>query len=199
MTNTPRQRRKQKIREAILDTALALISDKGFDNFSLRAVAKNADYSPAALYKYFGSKQELVEAVQVRENLKLIKRLNTVSGELTPNQRLLKMCLIYIQFNQENRVYLSLVNNMTSPRRTKEQFVPQSSPYAVFLRAVSEWASAEGVDLSGDYGLEEITYALWAQIHGMATLRLNQLKDFEADFDSVNLRTLEIYLSGLKG
>ena len=42
------------------------------------------------------------------------------------------------------------------------------------------------------------TYALWAQIHGMATLRLNQLKNFEADFDNVNRRTLEIFLNGLK-
>jgi len=198
MPKTPRQRRREKNREAILDTTLELISVKGFENLSLREVAKDADYSPAALYKYFDSKQGIVEAVHVRENLKLIQQLNTVPVELTPAQRLLEMCMIYIQFNLENRAYLSLVNNITSPRRTKEQSVPLDSPYTLFLRAVSEWAHAEEITLSGDYGLEEITYALWAQIHGMATLRLNQLKNFEADFDNVNRRTLEIFLNGLK-
>lgn len=198
MSTTPRQRRKEKNREVILDTALELIAVKGFENLSLREVAKEADYSPAALYKYFDSKQGIVEAIHVRENQKLIERLNTVSIELTPTKRLLKMCMIYIQFNLENRAYLSLVNNLVSPRRNKEQAVSLDSPYVVFLGAVSEWASAEEVALSSDYGLEEITYALWAQIHGMATLRLNQLKDFEADFDNVNRLTLEIFLKGLK-
>ena len=197
MTLTPRQRRKEKNRELILDSALKLISTRGFENFSLREVAKDADYSPAALYKYFDSKQGMVEAVHVRENRKLIKRLKTVSDNLAPKQRLLEMCMIYIQFSLENQAYLSLVNNMVSPRKTKEQSVPLDSPYGVFLQAVSEWVSAEEVAISDDYGLEEITYALWAQIHGMATLRLNQLKDFEADFDSVNRHTLEKYLHGL--
>ncbi len=198
MPKTPRQRRREKNREVILDTALELISEKGFENLSLREIAKDADYSPAALYKYFDSKQGIVEAVHVRENLKLIQQLNTVPVELPSVQRLLEMCMIYIQFNLENRAYLSLVNNMTSPRRTKEQSVPLDSPYTLFFRAVSEWTQTEEVALSGDYGLEEITYALWAQIHGMATLRLNQLKNFEADFNNVNRRTLEIFLNGLK-
>ena len=199
MTKTPRQRRKEKNREGILDTALELISSKGIENFSLREVAKRADYSPAALYKYFDSKQGIVEALLLRENLKLIEWLNTLSVELTPDQRLLEMCMIYIQFNLENIGYLSLVNNTISSRRTKEQLVSSDSPFAVFLQAVSEWLSTEEAALPDDYGLEEITYALWAQIHGMATLRLNQLKDFDADFDRVNRRTLEIFLRGLIG
>ncbi len=56
----------------------------------------------------------------------------------------------------------------------------------------------KGLTLSDDYDLEAITYALWAQIHGMATLRLNQLKEFEADFETIHRRTLEIFLNGLR-
>lgn len=199
MTKSPRQRRKEKNREVILDAALELISDKGYENFSLREVAKEADYSPAALYRYFKNKDGIVEAVQVRENQKLIERLNAVSDQINPTERLLDVCIIYIQFNLEYPAYLSLVNNLASSRRTKGQSIPPGSPFVVFLQAVSQWASAEEVSLTDDYGLEEITYALWAQIHGMATLRLNQLKDFEADFDMINRRTLEIFLKGLKG
>lgn len=196
---TPRQRRKEKNREAILDTAFQSISEEGVENFSLREVASEADYSPAALYKYFDGKQGILEALLVRENLKLIERLNEISDEIDLFHQLIDMCMIYIQFNLENRAYLYLVNSMISPRRTKEQAIPKNSPYSVFLQTVSEWVSAEEIDLSTDYGLEEITYALWAQIHGMATLRLNQLKDFEADFDYANRRTIEIFLSGVKG
>lgn len=199
MKKTPRQRRKEKNREKILDTAFELISVKGVENFSLRELASDADYSPAALYKYFDGKQEILEELLVRENLKLIERLNDISAELDLFQQLLEMSMIYIEFNLESRTYLYLVNSMVSPRKTKEQAIPKNSPYSVFFRTVSEWVSAEEIAQSADYGIEEITYALWAQIHGMATLRLNQLKNFEGDFKSTNRRTLEIFLRGLKG
>lgn len=199
MSKSPRQRRREKNQEAILDAAFELISVKGIENFSLREVAKQADYSPAALYKYFDSKQAIIDAVRVRENLKLIDRLNTIDAALPQSQRLLDMCMIYILFSLERQAYLSLVNNMTSQRKSKDQSVPPNSPYTSFFQAVDEWASAEGIPLSDEYGLEEITYALWAQMHGMATLQLNQLKDFDADFDRTNRRSIEIFLSGLKG
>ena len=59
---TPRERRAERTRKAILDTAMQLIVEKGPDKLSLREVARRIDYSPAGLYEYFGSKDELVEA-----------------------------------------------------------------------------------------------------------------------------------------
>jgi hypothetical protein len=76
--------------------------------------------------------------------------------------------------------------------------VPITSPYVLFLNAVDAWGQNEGINFQPDYGLEEITYTLWSLIHGMATLRVSQLKDFEADFKSVNRRSIELFLSGLQ-
>jgi len=57
---------------------------------------------------------------------------------------------------------------------------------------------SENIKVSKKYNAEEITYALWGQIHGMATLRSSQLKDFEADFESADQLTIEIFLYGIK-
>lgn len=198
MSETPRERRRKRNKNAILDTATELIQSKGIENISLRDIAKHADYSPAGLYKYFDSKAAIIQAVQARENQKLIERLQTVSSELSPTQRLVELSLLYIQFALENSVYLVLINSLSSGRKTKDQSVPTTSPYFVFLKAVDSWGQHEGIKFQSDYGLEEITYTLWSLIHGMATLRVRQLKGFEADFQSVNRRSIELFLNGLR-
>ena len=198
MTETPRQRRRAKNEATILDATADLIVARGFENVSLREIAKHADYSPAGLYKYFDSKAAILVAVVDRANQQLLDLLAAVPTDQPPAQRLIELCMLYIQFNLENRVYLTLINNLTTERTTKQQPVSQGSPYLVFLQAVGVWVEAETITLTDDYHLEEITYALWAQTHGMATLLLNQLKDFEADFENANRRTLEFFLDGLR-
>lgn len=198
MTGTPSQRRKAKNQASILDAATHLLVSKGFENVSLREIAKLADYSPAGLYKLFDSKAAIIKAVHARENQRLLDLLATVPNTLSPMQRLIELCLMYVQFNLENHAYLVLVNNLSSGRKSKQQSVPSNSPYLVFFQAVKAWVQDEAITLDSDYDIEEITYALWAQTHGMATLRLNQLKDFEADFEGTNRKTLEFFFNGLR-
>ena len=198
MKKSPRQRRKQKNKESILDAATRELYEKGLGNISVREIAKKADYSPAALYKYFDSKEALIQAVKARENLKLIEKLNEVDLGLPPSQRLVELCIRYIKYNIKNPVFVTLVNNLVSERRSIQEPIPQSSPYTIFLEAVKEWANFEKVQLDNSYGTEEITYSLWAMIHGMATLRLNQLKNLEADFEQTNRRSIELFLKGIK-
>jgi len=198
MAETPRERRRKRNKNAILDIATELIQGNGIENISLREIAKHADYSPAGLYKYFDSKAAIIQAAQARENQKLIELLQTVSSELSPTQRLIELSLLYIQYCLDNRVYLVLINSLSSRRKTKEQAVPATSPYILFLNAVEAWGEYESINFQPDYGLEEVTYTLWSLIHGMATLRVSQLKDFEADFQSINRHSIELFLSGLR-
>jgi len=198
VTETPRERRRIRNKNTILDIATELIQSNGIENISLREIAKHADYSPAGLYKYFDSKAAIIQAVQARENQKLIELLQTVASELSPTQRLIELSLLYIQYCLDNNVYLVLINSLSSRRKTREQAVPATSPYILFLNAVEAWGEHESITFQPEYGLEEITYTLWSLIHGMATLRVSQLKDFEADFQSVNRRSIELFINGLR-
>jgi AcrR family transcriptional regulator len=195
---TPRQRRKAKNITHILDTAARLIVEKGIENVSLREIAKEADYSPAALYKYFDGRAALFKSLLAQENLRLLESLNSVSPNLSLDQRLIESCMVYIQYNLDHPAYPSLVNTLSSERKTRSEPVPERSPYAFFREAVQRWAFEQEIPLTDAYSHDEVTYALWAMTHGMATLRLNQLKDFGADFESANRYTLEIFLNGLR-
>lgn len=53
-------------RERILDVALELFTEKGFDGTSLREVAENLGVTKAALYYHFASKDDILMALHMR-------------------------------------------------------------------------------------------------------------------------------------
>ena len=61
---SPAERRRQRVRTAILDAAERVFSNEGEAGLSIRRLAEEIDYSPAAIYKYFGSKEELLDELR---------------------------------------------------------------------------------------------------------------------------------------
>lgn len=58
-----RERNRQEMRSAILDTARQIIADGGAEELTIRSVAQRLGYSPGALYEYFTSKEEMLKAL----------------------------------------------------------------------------------------------------------------------------------------
>ncbi len=53
-------------RERILDVALELFTEQGFDNTSLREIAERLGFTKAALYYHFASKDDILMALHLR-------------------------------------------------------------------------------------------------------------------------------------
>jgi AcrR family transcriptional regulator len=197
MAKTPRQRRKEKNKSTILDAATQLIFKKGIENVSMRDIAQASDYSPAALYKYFDNKEAIIRQIMMQKNQHLMNMLDEVDKQLSPDEYLVELCLTYINYGLKDPAYITLLNSLGSGRRSKNDSVDQQSPYLIFLNAVLFWAEQENIKLTDQYGSEEITYSIWSLTHGAVTLRLNQLKDFEGEFESADRRAIEAFLIGL--
>ena len=61
--NMPRTVKDPEERKAeLLDTAMRLFAEKGYDNVSVRSVAREAGVAPGLAYHYFDSKQRLFDA-----------------------------------------------------------------------------------------------------------------------------------------
>lgn len=72
---TARQEPESAKRRDILEGARRVFFDKGFDGASMDEVAKTAGVSKATIYVYFGSKEELFEALVLSERAKSAERL----------------------------------------------------------------------------------------------------------------------------
>jgi AcrR family transcriptional regulator len=65
------EREKETMRRAILDAARDLFVSEGYQNVSIRKIADRIEYSPAAIYGYFPSKDDIFFAL-AEEGLELL-------------------------------------------------------------------------------------------------------------------------------
>ena len=197
-TKTPRERRHQRTREAILTAARQLIAERGADNLSLRAVARRIDYSPAGLYEYFDSKDDIVDTLCQRGNAQLGRFLRRVPAGLPLEEYMVQLLGAYIDFARQNPELYSLMYTQLTVgiSEVPAEFNPEDS-FTILIRAVERGKDEGAFQVSDDYGVFEIAYSLWAMAHGMAMLQLNYMRGFNFDFERVDRKTVQVFLQGL--
>ena len=57
------ERDREAVRRSILDAARELFVTEGYRNVSIRKIAEKIEYSPAAIYGYFPSKDDIFYAL----------------------------------------------------------------------------------------------------------------------------------------
>ena len=75
---TPADRRRSRVRESIISAAERVFAKEGEEGLSIRRLADEIDYSPSAIYKYFGSKEELIDELKEAFFERLLERSTTV-------------------------------------------------------------------------------------------------------------------------
>jgi Transcriptional regulator len=65
------ERDREAVHRSILDAARELFVTEGFQNVSIRKIAERIEYSPAAIYGYFPSKDDIFFAL-AEEGLRLL-------------------------------------------------------------------------------------------------------------------------------
>jgi AcrR family transcriptional regulator len=103
----PGQRRKQAVsdmkRSLILEAARRVFEAEGLDGASLRAIAAEAGYTPAALYFHFDSKEAVYAEVLGASLARLGEAIEaSVVGVEAPAERLRKAALAFFRFYADN-------------------------------------------------------------------------------------------------
>jgi AcrR family transcriptional regulator len=196
---TPRQRRRQRTKRAILKTARELVAEKGPEGLSIREIARRIDYSPAGLYEYYESKDEIVAAICSEGMERLSASFNNIPANLSLVQQLIEMGLAYVDFAVHNaEQFLLIFNSLPSKRFFLDEPVADNSPYGILLQTVQAAIEAGEFNVTDEYAAEGIAYSLWALMHGRAMLQLTFLRNFQTDFDALHRWAIEMFIKGLK-
>jgi AcrR family transcriptional regulator len=75
-----RERKQQRARQAIVDAALALFAERGFDEVTVSDIAERAEVGRSTFFRYFGDKQEVLFAGDHPADL--IEKLAAPTGSL---------------------------------------------------------------------------------------------------------------------
>ena len=109
---------KQEMRKLILDTAMKLFLEKGFENITLRHIAEKIEYSPATIYLYFKDKDEIIYTLHREGFEKLYGWQQKIITIKDPLKRLHKHAQMYVSFALENPEYYDLMFIERAPFRT---------------------------------------------------------------------------------
>lgn len=199
---TPRERRSERTRQSILQAALELVMEKGLNKLSLREIARRADYSPAGLYEYFGSKDEIVEALVCDASDRFFAHLNRVSKALPVEEYLVELGMAYIEFAHLNPDHFMLMftHYQALPMVNLDKFEPggDSNAYGLLIEGVQRAIDAGAIQTRPDYGKVGITYGLWSLVHGLATLQATYMRQLKWDFARADRHALQTFIEGLK-
>ena len=194
---TPARRRTARNRAAILSAARSLILEQGVDAVSLRQIAARADYSPAALYEYFPSKEALVAELAQAAISRLREALASAGGK-RPLAVLERLAGAYRDWARQNpEDYLLAFGRLRSARTNSEQPVDERSAFTVVMQAVEAAIQAGAIRPQAGLGAHEIAYGLWALVHGQVMLQLTHLSGFKANFPAIDRAVVRRFLAGL--
>jgi len=77
-----KQKAKENSVSLILQTALELMSAKGFDSVSMRDIGRSANISPGLIYNYFESKDELLRSIFLQGKQEIIQSFQFEKNEI---------------------------------------------------------------------------------------------------------------------
>jgi AcrR family transcriptional regulator len=184
-------------KQAILDAAREIISERGVYGLSLREVARRIDYSPAGLYEYFGSKDEIIMAVLEEGFERFAHYLTAIPTDLPPGAYLAELGLAYIHFARQNPQHFFLIFNTPNLEKPqKQEDMVASGTYDLLVEAVRRAFKAG--DIAARFAEEDVVFAAWSLVHGMVTLMITQLYCIDYDWEGASRRMLKAWFDGLK-
>jgi AcrR family transcriptional regulator len=162
-----REKNKAEIRSLILVNARKSFIEEGFENFSLRSLAQRIGYSPAAIYRYFKSKDDIFSCLTAESFDLLTKASSSVVPE--PNEdpvSVLKRGMqAYVSFGLQNPdhyriAFLLGVGEAKAPPRPR-------TAYEALRARIQQCIDGDGM-LADD--LDLLAQSLWAAVHWITSL-----------------------------
>jgi len=197
------ERDREAVRRAILDAARELFVAEGFQNVSIRKIAERIEYSPAAIYGYFPSKDDIFFAL-AEEGFHLLGdpgsfRHDPAMKDARPIERLRAVFWRLYQFSREQPQYFALIFlDRSVPRisREYERFAFAREMKAHIVEGIQ--ACIDAGDFPAALDPVVATRTLMVGILGVAALRLSDRLAPGENADHLASDVINLTLAGLK-
>jgi AcrR family transcriptional regulator len=194
-----RERQHAAIERLILEAAEQLLQRSGPDGVSLRAVAERIEYSPAAIYGYFSTKDDLLTALAVHGFRQLNHALTRASEsrDSSPLGRLRELYWRYYEFSKTHAAYYELMflDSAYAPGQWDREALECLREAAAEAERLIAGCMDASTLVSGR-SPTAIRRTLWAAIHGAAVIGLRKRLPADVDPDQLAADTLDAVLAG---
>lgn len=169
------ERRKRAItemKEGILDAASTLFINTGYEETTLRKIAKAIGYNPATIYNYYGNKEEIFFALQRRAFSKFYEEFEDLrKSTLSGFEKFQMMGKTYVEFALSNPHHYQLMFIMQKPMNAAVHLDPEwkiGLKNHELLTEIIQQCNEEGTMYLPD--IAEGAFMVWSMVHGMVSL-----------------------------
>lgn len=183
-TLDPKSRRYEKTRQGIINAAHEIVRTEGIDALSIRTLAEKVDYSPSALYKYFNSKEEIIEALRV-EGWNQMQSLfeSRLDSDLASPQKLVKASLAYLELGDRYPELYQLMFNSSVGAPDNIKAIEDDPRFKVLTDMINEGIKNGELVLPDNMTLLEYRYLAWFIMHGICMLKVSMYRNCLKQFD----------------
>jgi AcrR family transcriptional regulator len=167
----PRGYHHGNLREALILAALELIAKKGPAGFTFAEAARWAGVSPAAPYRHFRDRDELLASVALRgyEQFEVVLARAWDGGRPDPLAALDRLGKAYLTFARQEQAYYSAMFEAGVPLDISPELRAAGDRAFMVLREAAESLCAEMPAKSRPPALM-VALHIWAMAHGIASL-----------------------------
>lgn len=188
------------LRNALLEVAIELIREQGFEAFTLREVARRAKVSHTAPYRHFRDKAALAAAIAEDGFVQLDAGMKRAAGRAaSASARLLAAGRAYVELALRRPEHFRIM--FTAPIDAEAHPAARAAADQAFGQLVARVVECQQ---AGDVrGGDPLTIAriCWSQVHGIAQLAIGEQFAFKRQRDVLAFTddALGAVLAGLAG
>jgi len=195
--------KQESIKKAIIDVAKDIVENDGFENLSIRKIAKQVGYSPGSIYQYFSNKDHIVEMMiseSYSELIKILKKdykkFDSVAEEIEFRYKK------YIEFALDNSNYFKIImlsenKNILSKTSVLKEGSTKNKGALLFLRHFLE----KGIDNSEFKinDIELVTQSFWISVYGLIMRLIIEDNIKNSQIEKLINNHLKFLLNSIKG
>ena len=173
------QRLKDDTRVNILDAALKIVKEDGWQALSMRKIADKIEYTAPIIYEYFPNKEGILLELTRQGYVILGKVIKTAKNKLTkPDEQLEAMWIAYWNFAFKQKEYYQLMYGVDMICCEQKKSMPEAEFLdGLFFDTIKNLMIAEQPE-------EEVIcrkyYTFWSIIHGLISINMvNRGRDEE--------------------
>ena len=151
-------------RQTILSAAVQYLAHGGIRDLSLRNLAASLGLAPTAIYRYFSDRSALEAALANEAARQLESALRKAADGCEPVTAIREMSSAYIKFARDNRHLYGVMMSLH----------PQEHD-ATFRQSLWTFTVEQVQRIAGPDRAAQASVALWAFLHGAATLEAAQV------------------------
>src|SRR5687767_1369548 len=198
-TKERHDRERQAVTDSILSAARDLFVAEGYQSVSIRKIAERIEYSPAAIYSYFASKDDIFLALAEEGFHRLDARVRGAMKTGDPLENVRGCWWAFYQFSQDEPAYFELMFvDRSVPRITQEwdgfEFLQGMLGNAVDAIQKAIDAGAFPKTLSPNVAM----HMLWAVLIGPAVVGIRHRLATGEDYDALARDVLNATIAGLQ-